>query len=66
MSKHFFDYDDGDFGYSISDDMAINSNGDLMIKIDDNMALDLDSGDLHFISSWPETENIFEEENEEE
>ena len=27
MSKHFFDYDDGDFVMSISDNMAMDSNG---------------------------------------
>ena len=36
MSKRFFDYDDGDFGMTISD----------------NMAMDMDSGELHFVSSW--------------
>ena len=36
MSKHFFDYDDGDFAYTVSD----------------NMAVDMDSGDIHLISSW--------------
>ena len=36
MSKHFFDYDDGDFAYTVSD----------------NMAMDMDSGELHVISSW--------------
>ena len=36
MSKHFFDYDDGDFAYTVSD----------------NMAMDIDSGELHIISSW--------------
>ena len=25
MGKHFFDYDDGDFAYTISDNMAIDS-----------------------------------------
>ena len=27
MSKHFFDYDDGDFAHTISDNMAIDSDG---------------------------------------
>ena len=36
MSKHFFDFEDGDFAHSISD----------------NMAMDLDSGELHIISGW--------------
>lgn len=36
MCKNIFDYDDGDYAFSISD----------------NMAMDLDSGDIHFTSSW--------------
>ena len=52
MGKHFFDYDDGDFAYSISDNMAIDSDGDLMMRMGDNMAMDMDSGDIHIISSW--------------
>lgn len=52
MGKHFFDYDDGDFAYSISDNMAIDSDGDLMMRMSDNMAMDMDSGDIHIISSW--------------
>lgn len=36
MSKYIFDYDDGDFAMSISD----------------NMAMDMDTGDIHMISSW--------------
>lgn len=36
MSKRFLDYDDGDFAFSISD----------------NMAMDIDSGDIHFILQW--------------
>lgn len=52
MSKLFFDYDDGDFGFTISDNMAVDSNGDMMMRLSDNMALDMDSGDIHFTSSW--------------
>ena len=52
MVKHFFDYEDGDFAYSISDNMAIDSDGDLLIRMGDNMAMDMDSGELHIISGW--------------
>lgn len=52
MSRYFFDYDNGDFALPISDNMAIDSDGNTLMRISDNMALDLDSGDLHFISSW--------------
>ena len=33
MSKRFFDFDDGDFGMPISDNMAIDSDGDLMMRM---------------------------------
>jgi hypothetical protein len=52
MSKHFFDYDDDDFAYTVSDNMAIDSDGNMMMRMGDNMAVDMDSGDIHFISSW--------------
>ena len=52
MVKHFFDYEDGDFAYSISDNMALDSDGDLLIRMGDNMAMDMDSGELHIISGW--------------
>ena len=41
MCKHFFDFEDGDFAHSISD----------------NMAMDLDSGELHIISGWSNDED---------
>lgn len=52
MVKHFFDYEDGDFAYSISDNMAIDSDGDLLIRMGENMVMDMDSGELHIISGW--------------
>lgn len=52
MCKNIFDYDDGDYAFSISDNMSMDSEGDLLLRISDNMAMDLDSGDLHFTSSW--------------
>ena len=52
MSRRFFDYDDDDFAMSISDNMAMDSNGDLMMRMGDHMAMDMDTGDIHMISSW--------------
>lgn len=52
MRKHFFDYDDGDFAFTILDNTAIDSDGNIMMRMGDNMAMDMDSGDIHFISSW--------------
>lgn len=52
MSKHFFDYNDRDYVHSVSDNMAMDSDGNMMMRMGDNMAMDMDSGDIHFISSW--------------
>lgn len=53
MGKHFFDFEDGDFAFSISDNMAMDSDGDLMMRMGNNMAMDMDTRDIHMISSWP-------------
>ena len=52
MSKYIFDYDDGDFAMSISDNMAMDSDGNLMLRMGNHMAMDMDTGDIHMISSW--------------
>ena len=57
MSKRLFDYDDGDFAYTVSDNMAIDSDGNMLMRMGDNMVMDMDSGDIHFISSWPNDED---------
>lgn len=56
MCKRFFDYDDGDFAHTVSDNMAIDSDGNLLMRMGDNMAIDMDSGELHIISSWEDEE----------
>lgn len=57
MSKKFFDYDDSDFAHAISNNMAIDSNGDMLMRMGDNMAMDMGTGDLHFISGWSDDED---------
>lgn len=57
MSKPIYDYEDGDFAHIISDNMAIDSEGDKLMKISNNMVLDMDNGELHMISSWDDDEN---------
>ena len=49
--KHFFDYSDGDFGIELSRDLLIDAKGNLMQRMCDSMAMDLDSGEPHIISS---------------
>ena len=57
MGKDFFDYEHGDVACSISDNIAIDSDGDLLIRMGDDMAMDMDSGELHIISGWSNDED---------
>ena len=59
MTKQFFDYDNGNFVNTISGNMAIDSNGDLLMRLGDNMAMDMDTGELHIISGWSNDENEY-------
>ena len=47
----------GDFAYTVSDNMAIDSDGNMMMRMGDNMAMDMDIGDIHFISSWDDEDD---------
>ena len=53
----FFDHDDGDFGFKLSDTMGMDSDGNMMMRVGDNMALDMDSGELHFVSGWDDDDD---------
>ncbi len=55
MSKTIFDLEDGDFIFSTSGNIGFDSDGNMM-RMYDNMAMDMDSGELHFISSWDDDE----------
>lgn len=57
MGKMFFDYYDGDFAHTISDNMAIDSDGNLLMRMGENMAMDMEQGDLHLISGWSDDED---------
>ena len=52
MGKHFFDFEDGDFAFTVSDNMAIDSDGNMMMRMGDNMSMDMETGELHFNSGW--------------
>lgn len=52
----FFDYEDDDFIHTLSDNVALNSDGHMMTRMSDSMALDMDSGELHIVSGWPDNE----------
>ena len=43
--------------YTVSDNMAIDSDGHMLMRMGDNMAMDMDSGELHIISSWEDEDD---------
>ena len=57
MSKQILDFDDGDLIFTTSGNIGFDSDGNMMLKMSDNMALDMDSGEIHFVSSWNEEED---------
>ena len=52
MCKNIFDYDDGDIIFSTSGNLGIDSNGDLNMRMSDNLSMDMNTGELHFNSGW--------------
>lgn len=52
-----FDYDDGDFVFQTSDNMGIDSDGNIHIRMGDNMAMDMETGELHFTSGWDDDDD---------
>lgn len=57
MSRHIFDLDDGDVIFCGSDRMGLDSDGHLMMRMSNSMAMDMDSGELYFISSWDDEDD---------
>lgn len=57
MCNPIFDYDDGDFIYQTSDNMRIDSDSDLHMRMGDNISMDIDTGELHFNSGWRNEDN---------
>ncbi len=50
MEKPIFDLEDGDFIF-LSGNLGFDSDGNMMMRMSDNMAMDMDSGELHFVFS---------------
>lgn len=57
MSKWFFNYDSDDMGFATSESMGMSSDGDMLMRMGDNMVMNMDTGDLEMISGWPEDDS---------
>ena len=52
MFNSVFDYDDGDFIFQMNDNFGIDSDGDLNMRMGDNMSMNMNTGELHITSNW--------------
>ena len=57
MGNIVFDYEDGDVIYPTSGNMGFDSDGDLNMRISNNISLSLDTGEMHFNSGWGENDD---------
>lgn len=54
---NYFDYTTGEFGFNMGDDsMLMNQEGGLLMRTSDTSAIDLETGELHIISSFDDDE----------
>ncbi len=52
MSSPIFDLDDFGPLFRISKDMAVDEDGSFSLRMGDNMAMDMDTGEMRFTTSW--------------
>ncbi len=52
MGKLIFDFENGGLIHTLSDQTAMDMDGHFMMRMNDNMVMDIDSGKLHFTSRW--------------
>lgn len=48
-----FDYNDGDYIFNTSCNIGFDTDGHMMMRMTDTMAMDMENGEIHFVSSWP-------------
>lgn len=51
-----FDISDGDLIFG-GDDIGFDSDGHMMQNLGGGMAMDMDTGDLHFVSGWDDDDD---------
>ena len=61
MGNFFYNLFNGKTGYTISGNMAVDEDGDLLMRLSDHTVMDMDIGEIGFLSS---AGNLFDEEDE--
>lgn len=52
MSNPIFDIDNWEPMFKVSKDEVVNPDGKFSMRIGENMAMDMDSGKMHFTTPW--------------
>ena len=52
MTNPIFDFEDSSFAFPISDQFAISANGKPLMRLNDNIAVDINTGKPHFTIGW--------------
>ena len=56
MGRFIFDLDDGDM-ISTSGNIGFDEDGDMVMRISDDMAMDMDTGEMHIVSGWDDVDD---------
>ena len=52
MSDPIFDLDTWEPMYKVSKDLRVDTKGSFSMRVGENMAMDLDTGKMHFTTPW--------------
>ena len=52
-----FDFTKSEVLFDSDDDMAMDTEGHIYVRVSDDCAMDLESGELHFTSDWDNDED---------
>ena len=52
MSNPIFDLDSWEPMFKLSDTMAVDSKGKFSVRMGDSLAMDIDTGEVHFTTPW--------------
>ena len=56
MVKFIYDCDDNDIIVPVSPSLGVDLKGNAMVRVGDNVAVEVDSGEVHVVSSWKDEE----------
>ena len=56
-NKTPIDNTDGDVIFTTTGNLGIDNDGHMMLRLSDNLAMDMDNGEVHLVSSWPDRED---------